>query len=358
MGKEIKIAICGVGNCASSLIQGISKFSHEGTLEGLTRVEIAQYKPSDIKVVAAFDVDKRKVGKDISKAIFAEPNNTLIFEKNIRDMGVVVKKGPTLDGIAAHTQSFPENRRIQESLEPEENVSVILKETRPDFLINYLPVGSQQATEYYANACLDAGVHFINAIPTFIASNDGWRRRFKEKNLYLIGDDIKSQVGATIVHRTLCRLLNNRGVSIKKTYQLNVGGNTDFLNMMDGLRIVNKKISKTESVRSQISNKISNDNIHIGPSDYVPWLNDNKIAFIRIEGELFGGVPIEIELRLSVEDSPNSAGVMVDVIRSAKVALENGEDKMFDIVSAYGFKSPFKQMPDEESWKFFSNSFN
>jgi myo-inositol-1-phosphate synthase len=348
--KQIKLAICGIGNCASSLIQGISRFSTSGELTGLKYRVINGYKLSDVQIVAAFDIDNRKVGKDVSEAIFESPNNTLIFQDKIEKMGVIVQKGPTLDGIAPHTGNFPENQRIVEYKGPDVDVVSVLRESGAEIFINYLPVGSQVATEFYANACLEAGVHFINAIPVFIASDEKWRKKFSDKGLCLIGDDIKSQVGATIVHRLLSRLFNKRGVDIEKTYQLNVGGNTDFLNMKDNARIISKKVSKTQSVRSQISSQISDDNVHIGPSDYVPWLKDNKVAFIRLEGFLFGGAPIELDVRLSVEDSPNSAGVMVDVIRFMKLAIENKNYDLVDIVSAYGFKSPRTQMSDEDSW--------
>lgn len=348
--KPIKIAICGIGNCASSLIQGISRFSIDGELAGLKFKLIDGYKLSDVQVVAAFDIDKRKVGSDISEAIFAFPNNTLIFQDKIKKTGVIVQKGPTLDGIAPHTNNFPENQRIVEYKGVDVDVMSVLRKSGAEIFVNYLPVGSQVATEFYANACLEAGVHLINAIPVFIASDEKWRKKFSNKGLYLIGDDIKSQVGATIVHRLLSRLFSKRGVDIEKTYQLNVGGNTDFLNMKDNARIISKKISKTQSVRSQILSRISDEKVHIGPSDYVPWLKDNKVAFIRLEGFLFGGAPIELDVRLSVEDSPNSAGVMVDIIRFLKIAIENRDHDLVDIVSAYGFKSPHTQMSDEDTW--------
>jgi myo-inositol-1-phosphate synthase len=358
MEKNIRVAICGVGNCASSLIQGVYLYKDTGAIAGLKSEKIGSFTPGEIDIVAAFDIDERKVGKDLSVAIYAEPNNTLVFNERVPHTGLTVVRGKTCDGVAPHTQQLPPARRILESNESEVDVVAILKETRPDFLINYLPVGSQEATEFYANACLEAGVNFINAVPVFIASDQNWRTRFKERGLFLIGDDIKSQVGATIVHRILSRLFEKRGVLVKKTYQLNVGGNTDFLNMMESNRIVNKKISKTQAVKAEIRGGIESDDIHIGPSDYVPWLKDNKVAFIRLEGELFGGAPIELDIRLSVEDSPNSAGVMIDIIRLSKIAIENNDHTLIDVISSYGFKSPNSQMADEEAWNLLARYFN
>jgi len=351
--KEIKIAIAGVGNCASSLIQGLFYYKdvkdEKELIPGLMHNVISGYKISDIKVVSAFDIDKRKVGKDISEAIFSLPNNTKIFFRNISKLGVKVKMGPVLDGVAEHMKEYPENQRFVIAREKPVDVVEELKRSGAEILINYCPVGSQKATEFYASCCLKAGVAFINAIPVFIVSNKDWAERFEKRGLPCIGDDIKSQVGATIVHRTLSHLFCQRGVKIERSYQLNFGGNTDFLNMLSRKRLKSKKISKTESVESQLSKRLSYDNLHIGPSDYVPFLKDNKICFIRIEGRKFGNVPVELELRLSVEDSPNSAGCMIDAIRILKLALERKIKGPLISSSAYFMKHPPQQFSDEKA---------
>jgi myo-inositol-1-phosphate synthase len=353
MPKQIKIAIVGIGNCASSLIQGLFYYknivSDDELVPGLMHNILGRYKISDIKLVAAFDIDKRKVGKDVSRAIFELPNCTKIFCKNIPHLGVKVKMGKVLDGVAPHMKDYPPDKTFLLAKEKPVNVIRELKKSGAEILINYLPVGSQEAVEYYANCALKAGVAFINCMPVFIASDEKWQEKFEKKGLPCIGDDIKSQVGATITHRVLSHLFTQRGVTIDRSYQLNFGGNTDFLNMLARERLKSKKISKTESVESQLNKRLSYDNLHIGPSDYVPFLKDNKICFIRMEGRKFGNVPIELELRLSVEDSPNSAGCVIDAIRIAKVALDRKIGGVLISSSAYFMKHPPKQFSDEKA---------
>jgi len=349
--KEIRIAIAGVGNCASSLIQGLFYYKNfEGdNIPGLMHPVLGGYKISDIKVVAAFDIDKRKVGKDLSEAIFAPPNCTKVFCKDIPKIGVKVKKGCVLDGVAEHMKSYPEDKSFVVSDEKEVDIVDELKNSKAEILINYLPVGSQKATEYYAECALKAGCAFINCIPVFIASDEKWRKRFEEENLPIIGDDVKSQIGASILHRTIARLIELRGCVIDRSYQLNFGGNTDFLNMLERNRLSSKKISKTEAVNSVLKNKLNYENLHIGPSDWVPWLKDNKISYIRIEGRKFGDVPFEIDIKLSVEDSPNSAGCVTDAIRLAKIALDRKIGGALIAASAFLMKHPPIQIPDEEA---------
>ena len=351
MGK-IRVAIAGVGNCASSLVQGIYYYAdperlREGT--GLMHPEIGGYRPADIEIVAAFDVDRRKVGKPLREALFAKPNCTPVFCPDLPDIPVTVQMGPVLDGVSEHMADYPEDRTFVLADEPPVDVARVLRETRADILVNYLPVGSEQATRYYAEAALEAGVAFVNAIPVFIASSPRWAERFRRKGLPVVGDDIKSQVGATIVHRVLTRLFEDRGVRLRRTYQLNFGGNTDFLNMLNHSRLKSKKQSKTQAVQSQLGEPLPGEDLHIGPSDYVPWLNDNKICMIRMEGVGFGDQPIELELRLSVQDSPNSAGVMIDAIRCTKLALDRGLAGPIEPVSAYFMKSPPVQYTDDEA---------
>lgn len=353
MGK-IRVAIAGIGNCASSLIQGVEYYS---TLEdnnpdrglGLMHFELGGYKPSDIEFVAAFDIDKRKVGKPLKEAVFAKPNCTKVFFPDLPDYPIRVEMGDVLDGVAPHMKDYPEDRRFIVAERRPSDVSEVLKRSGADILINYMPVGSEKATAFYAEACLRSGVAFINCVPVFIASNRTWAKRFQESGIPIIGDDIKSQIGATIIHRTLTRLFEDRGVRLDRTYQLNVGGNTDFLNMLNHSRLKSKKISKTEAVQSQLHNPLGNDNIHIGPSDYIPWLNDNKVCFLRMEGRGFGHIPINIELRLSVEDSPNSAGVVIDAIRCCKLALDRKIGGVLISPSSYFMKHPLKQFPDEKA---------
>ncbi|MCX8034535.1 MAG: inositol-3-phosphate synthase [Thermodesulfovibrio sp.] len=349
MGK-IRLAIVGLGNCASALIQGIEYYKNHGSEErvpGLMHVDIGGYLPGDIEVVAAFDIDKRKVNKPLKEAVFAKPNCTKVFFPDLPDYPVKVSMGPVLDGVAEHMKDYPDDKRFIPSDEKPVDVVKVLKKTGAEIMVSYLPVGSEEATRYYAQCALEAGVAFINCIPVFIASNDEWIRKFEEKNIPIIGDDIKSQIGATIVHRVLSKLFMHRGVKITNTYQLNVGGNTDFLNMLNRSRLISKKISKTEAVTSQITHELSADHVHIGPSDYIPWMNDNKVCFLRIEGEIFGNVPINLELRLSVEDSPNSAGVVIDAIRCCKLALDRGIGGLLISPSAYFMKHPRVQYPDE-----------
>jgi myo-inositol-1-phosphate synthase len=349
----IKIAIAGVGNCASSLVQGIYYYkkvtNNDELVPGLMHNVLGNYKISDIKVVAAFDIDKRKVGKDLSEAIFALPNCTKVFCKNIPKMKVKVKMAPILDGVASHMKEYPEEKTfLPAKLKPVDIVKE-LKKSGAEILINYVPVGSEKAARFYAKAALEAGCAFINCMPVFIVSDNTWANKFEKKNLPCIGDDIKSQVGATIVHRTLAHLFSERGVKLLKTYQLNFGGNTDFLNMLERSRLKSKKISKTESVQSQLPIPLSKDNIHIGPSDYVPFLKDNKICYIKMEGKKFGNVPIEIEVKLSVEDSPNSAGCIIDAIRILKLALDRKIGGPLISASAYFMKHPPQQFTDEKA---------
>ncbi|MBU6450001.1 MAG: inositol-3-phosphate synthase [Rhodospirillales bacterium] len=349
----IRIAIAGLGNCASSLIQGIYYYTPERCAEGvvgLMHTEIGGYQPNDIKVVAAFDVDARKVGQDVATAIFAKPNCTKVFEPNIPEMGVAVKMGQVLDGISEHMANYDEDRTFIRSAAPELTKAEIvaeLKATRTDVLLNYMPVGSEQAARFYADCALEAGCAFVNNMPVFIASDKAYAARFEAANLPIIGDDIKSQVGATITHRVLTDLFAKRGVKLLHTYQLNTGGNTDFLNMKNQQRLASKKTSKTEAVQAVTKTRMEKEDIHIGPSDYVPWQNDNKIAFIRMEGLQFGDVPMDLELRLSVQDSPNSAGVVIDMVRCCKLALEAGLGGVLAGPSAYFCKHPPVQYTDD-----------
>lgn len=353
--KKIKVAIVGVGNCASSLIQGIEfyrKHAEAGTEAlGLMNYRIGGYRPQDIEIVCAFDIDHRKVGLPIKKAIFKAPNCTQHITNHLPAPNAVVQMGPILDGVAEHMNEYPDNRTFKPAGAKPVDVVQVLRKTGAEIAINYLPVGSQKATEFYAEACLESGVSFINCIPVFIASNPVWAKRFADRKIPIIGDDVKSQVGATIVHRTLAKLFEDRGVKIDRTYQINTGGNTDFLNMLNRARLKFKKISKTESVQSQLAKPLSSENIHIGPSDYVPWQNDNKVAFIRLEGRGFANVPLHMEVRLSVEDSPNSAGVAVDAIRCLKVARERKIGGPLFSVSAYLMKHPPKQYTDTQAKK-------
>ena len=353
----IRIAIAGLGNCASSLIQGIHYYTPERCerdVVGLMHKEIGGYLPCDIKVVAAFDVDARKVGMDTHRAIFAKPNCTKIFESDIPDSGVTVRMGRVLDGISGHMASYSEDRTFVRSEASESTKSEIVRElqdSRAEILLNYLPVGSELAARFYAECALEAGVGFINNMPTFIASDELFAQRFKARNLPIIGDDVKSQLGATITHRVLADLFAKRGVTLLRTYQLNTGGNTDFLNMKNQDRLVSKKISKTEAVQSVAGKRLVDDNIHIGPSDYVPWQKDNKLCFVRMEGSLFGDVPMNLELRLSVEDSPNSAGVVIDMIRCCKLALQRGIGGVLEAPSAYFCKHPPVQYTDDIAYE-------
>jgi len=348
MKKKIRVAIAGVGNCASSLVQGVEYYQDRrgAAVEGVMRRSIGGYGCGDVEFVAAFDIDRRKVGRPLEEAIFAKPNCTRIFQAALPVSNVIVQAGPVLDGVAEHMADYPDDVAFRcADLQPTD-IATALRASGAEVLLCYLPVGSEQAVKHYAQACLDAGVAMINCVPVFLASNPEWAQKFRDAGLPIVGDDIKSQVGATIVHRELARLFADRGVGLDRTYQLNTGGNTDFLNMLERKRLRSKKISKTESVQSQLDERLDARDIHIGPSDYVPWQHDNKICFIRMEGRGFGGAPIELELRLSVQDSPNSAGVVIDAIRCVKLALERGEAGPLVAPSAYYMKSPPRQFRD------------
>jgi myo-inositol-1-phosphate synthase len=354
--EKIRIGVVGVGNCASSLIQGIEYYKDKTETDaiGLMHWKIGDYKPSDIEVTAAFDIDKRKIGKDVNAAIFERPNCTKIFCPQMPKTGVKVSMGRILDGFSDHMKNYEDDYTFLVSKDKEttkQDVINILKKSRTEILCNYLPVGSEEATKFYAECALDAGIAFVNNMPVFIASNPEWAKKFKDKNLPLIGDDIKAQLGATITHRTLVNLFKNRGVKLERTYQLNTGGNTDFLNMLNRTRLASKKRSKTEAVQSVAAERLDSRNIHIGPSDYVPWQDDQKLCFLRMEGKLFGDVPMNIELRLSVEDSPNSAGVAIDSVRCCKLALNRGIGGVLYSPSSYFSKHPPKQFNDDDAFK-------
>ncbi|SMF84016.1 NTP transferase domain-containing protein [Tistlia consotensis] len=346
--SKIRIAIAGVGNCASSLLQGLEYYRNHSAeaLAGLMHPSIDGWGVTDVEVVAAFDVDRRKVGLPVEQAIFARPNCTKVFQRALPVSDVLVEKGPVLDGVPAHMEDYPEDQAFRVSEAEPVDVARRLRETGAEVLVCYLPVGSEQAVRYYAEACLAAKVGMVNCVPVFIASDPAWAARFREAGVPIVGDDIKSQVGATITHRALTRLFGDRGVKLDRTYQLNVGGNTDFLNMLERSRLQSKKKSKTESVQSQLDSRLEDAAIHIGPSDYVPWHNDKKVAFIRMEGRGFGDVPMELELRLSVEDSPNSAGVVIDALRCVKVGLDRGIGGPLEAPSSYYMKSPPLQVRD------------
>jgi len=354
--SDINIAIVGIGNCASSLVQGLAYYQNGGANEqiGLMHWDLGGYRPKDIKVVAAWDIDRRKVGKDVGAAIFEKPNCTAIFCDHVPEAGVKVEMGRILDGFSDHMAEMRDDRTFLVADLPEPDKAAVvarLKESGTDVLLNYLPVGSQEATEFYAECALEAGVAFVNNIPVFIASNPEWAQRFVDAGVPIIGDDIKAQLGATIVHRVLTDLFAKRGVKLDRTYQLNTGGNTDFLNMSNRKRLASKKVSKTEAVQSVTHTRLDDENIHIGPSDYVPWQNDNKVCFLRMEGRMFGDVPLNLELRLSVEDSPNSAGVSIDMIRCAKLALDRGLSGPIHPASAYFCKHPPEQTTDDEAYE-------
>ena len=349
---EIRVALAGVGNCASSLVQGIAHYANGGANDpvGLMHWDLAGYRPKDLRVVAAWDVDARKVGRDVSEAIFAPPNCTARFAHAVPASGTLVEMGAVLDGIASHMEDYPDDRRFLVADASQPTLGQVVDRLRgsaADVLVNYLPVGSQAASEFYAEAALEARVALVNAIPVFIASDPVWGKRFTEAGVPVLGDDIKAQLGATILHRTLTDLFAKRGVKLERTYQINTGGNTDFLNMLARDRLASKKVSKTEAVQSVCARRMDPDNIHVGPSDYVAWQNDNKVAFIRMEGLLFGGVPMNLECRLSVEDSPNSAGVSIDLIRCAKLARDRGLGGPILAPSAYFCKHPPEQTTDD-----------
>ena len=353
--EKIRIAITGVGNCASSLIQGLGYYRDKRPEDaiGLMHWEIGSYRPWDIEVVAAFDIDVRKVGKDVNEAIFEPPNCTTVFCDKLPKANVPVQMGRILDGVAEHMDQHPDARTFLPADVPEatrEEVVLALQRSRTEVLLNYLPVGSEKAARFYAECALEAGVALVNCIPVFIASDPDFAQRFKEKGLPIVGDDIKAQLGATITHRMLTDLFRKRGVKLERTYQLNTGGNTDFLNMLNRDRLASKKESKTEAVQSVAGDRIADENIHVGPSDYVAWQNDNKVCFLRMEGKLFGDVPMNLELRLSVEDSPNSAGVSIDAIRCAKLALKRGVGGPLISPSSYFMKHPPEQFTDDEAY--------
>jgi myo-inositol-1-phosphate synthase len=344
--RRVRVGIVGVGNCASSLVQGLNYYRDASSNEpvpGLMNAEVGGYHVGDIEIASAFDVNANKVGRDIGEAIWATPNNTQRFS-DVSETGVIVQRGPVLDGVG---QYLKDDIPIADT--PEADVADVLAKSRTDVLVSYLPVGSQRASEWYAERAIEAGCGFVNCIPVFIASDRSWQRRFEEAGLPIVGDDIKSQVGATILHRVLANLFRDRGVRLDRTYQLNVGGNTDFKNMLERERLVSKKISKTRAVTSQLDVPIGADNIHVGPSDHVPWLTDRKLAFIRLEGTTFGGVPLTAEVKLEVWDSPNSAGVVIDAIRCAKLAMDRGISGALTGPSSYFMKSPPLQFTDEEA---------
>jgi myo-inositol-1-phosphate synthase len=344
--KKVRVAIIGVGNCASSLVQGVEFYRNaqpDDFVPGLMHVNLGGYHISDIEFSAAFDVDVEKVGRDLSEAIWGGQNNTIKFA-DVPYLNVPVCRGMTHDGLGYYLQ-----QKIQKAEGPTDNITQILKETRTDVVVSYLPVGSEMATKWYVEQILDAGCAFVNCVPVFIARERYWQNRFKEKRLPVIGDDIKSQVGATIVHRVLTRLFRERGVRVERTSQLNVGGNMDFYNMLERSRLESKKVSKTNAVTSQLDYDLGADNVYIGPSDYVPWLTDRKWAYIRMEGRTFGDVPLNLELKLEVWDSPNSAGVVIDAVRCAKLALDRGLSGTLVPPSAYFMKSPPTQLTDSEA---------
>lgn len=344
--KKVRVAIIGVGNCASSLVQGVEYYknaSPDDFVPGLMHVVLGGYHVGDIEFSAAIDIDKNKVGKDLSEAIFTEPNNTYKFS-DVPRLGVRVARGMTHDGLGKYLSEI-----IEKAPGPTEDIVELLKDTSTDVVVSFLPVGSEEATKWYVEQILEAGCGFCNGIPVFIARERYWQQRFEKKGLPVMGDDIKSQVGATIVHRVMTRLFRERGVKLERTSQLNVGGNTDFLNMLERSRLESKKISKTNAVTSQLDYDIGEDNVHIGPSDYVAWLSDRKWAYIRMEGRTFGDVPLNAEMKLEVWDSPNSAGVMIDAVRCMKLALENGLSGAIEAPSSYFFKSPPTQYTDDEA---------
>jgi len=344
--RKLRLGIVGVGNCASSLAQGLAHYADarsNAPVPGLMHVELGGYHVGDIEIASAFDLAEGKVGRDVADAILAAPNNTHRFAE-VAPTGVRVERGPTLDGLGRYNREV-----VTESSAPVADVAGVLRETRTDVLVSYLPVGSERAARAYAEAALDAGCALVNCMPVFIASDPAWARRFAERGLPIIGDDVKSQVGATIVHRVLANLFRERGVRLDRTYQLNFGGNTDFQNMLERERLESKKLSKTRAVTSQIDVALDPDNVHVGPSDFVPWLTDRKMAYIRLEGTAFGDVPLNIEVKLEVWDSPNSAGVVIDAVRCAKLALDRGEAGALIGPSSYFMKSPPQQFTDAEA---------
>lgn len=347
--NRVRVAVVGVGNCACSLVQGGAYYRRTKSSDGLIRQSIGGYHASDVDFVLGIDIDRRKVGKPLVEAIFANPNNTQFFEPNIEVTSAPVIMGRVLDGVASHmVQAGERGFQIAGLPEPTQgDIVAVLKRERVDVLVNFLPVGSQRASEFYMECALEAGIGVVNAIPVFIASDPEWEARFRKRGLPIVGDDIKAQVGATIIHRTLSSLFATRGVVIERTYQLNTGGNTDFMNMLDRDRLTQKKLSKTEAVQAALAERLDDENIRIGPSEYVPWQKDNKICFLRIEGTQWGGVPVNLELRLSVEDSPNAAACVMDAIRFCQLARDRGEGGVLTAESAYFCKHPPQQMAEE-----------
>jgi len=349
---KIRLAIVGIGNCASSLLQGLEYYRHASGPQrrdpaGLMHYDLGGYQPADIEVACAFDIDARKVGRPLEEASFAPPNNTITIWRDLPKYGVRVDMGEVLDGVADHMADYPPERTFVVAKEPPADIERRLRESGAEVMLCYLPVGSQKAAERYARACLETGVSLINCMPVFIVSDDKWASQFSERTIPAIGDDVKSQLGATILHRTIMKLFADRGIRIRRTYQLNTGGNTDFLNMLDHARLGSKRESKTEAVQSVLPKRLPDLDVHIGPSDYVPWQNDNKVCFLRIEGDGFGGVPIELELRMSVQDSPNSGGVVIDAIRCLKLARDRKIGGPLYSIAAYTMKHPPRQIPDD-----------
>jgi myo-inositol-1-phosphate synthase len=349
---KIRLAIVGVGNCASSLLQGIDYYVHAPAAElkrpnGLMHYDLGGYRPGDIEVACAFDIDGRKVGRPLEEACFAPPNNTVAIRPNLPHYGVTVEMGEIHDGIAAHMAAFPPERTFVAASEPPVDIEQRLRETGAEVMLCYLPVGSQKAVERYARACLETGVSLLNCMPVFIVSDEKWASEFTERKIPVVGDDVKSQLGSTILHRTIMKLFADRGIKLRHTYQLNTGGNTDFLNMLDRARLGSKRKSKTEAVQSILPERMADVDVHIGPSDYVPWQNDNKVCFLRIEGECFAGIPIELELRMSVQDSPNSGGVVIDAIRCLKLARDRRIGGPLYSIAAYTMKHPPRQIHDD-----------
>ena len=346
--RKVRVAIIGVGNCASSFVQGVHYYQDapvDTKVPGMMHVNLGGYHVGDIEIVAAFDIDKNKVGKDLAEAIYTKPNNTYKFA-NVPKSGVKVHRGMTHDGLGKYLSQV-----IEKAPGPTDDVVGILKAAKADVVINYLPVGSEEATKWYVEQVLDAGCAMVNCIPVLIAREKYWQKRFEERGLPIVGDDIKSQVGATITHRVLTRLFRDRGVRLDRTYQLNFGGNTDFMNMLERERLESKKISKTNAVTSMLDYQLPADDVHVGPSDYVPWLTDRKWCYIRMEGTTFGDVPLNLELKLEVWDSPNSAGVVIDAVRCAKIALDRGVKGAVVAHSSYFMKSPPQQFPDDQARK-------
>jgi myo-inositol-1-phosphate synthase len=342
--SKVRVAIVGVGNCASSLVQGLEYYkdaADDARVPGLMHVRFGDYHVSDVEIVAAFDVDAKKVGVDVSEAIFSSENNTIKFAE-VPPLGVTVQRGPTLDGLGEYYRQI-----ITESDEPVADVVAALREAQADVLVSYLPVGSEEADRFYAQCAIDAKVGFVNALPVFIATDPVWAAKFTEAGVPIVGDDIKSQVGATITHRVLAKLFEDRGVELLRTYQLNFGGNMDFMNMLERTRLQSKKISKTQAVTSQVPHEMEKAAVHIGPSDHVPWLDDRKFAYVRLEGRSFGDVPLNLEYKLEVWDSPNSAGVIIDALRACKIAKDRGIGGPIISASSYFMKSPPEQYGDD-----------